>query len=296
MSTTKAKNTFAVSMFDQIRDSLKTEKKAGNQNFKDIMKFVVGNTYLVRLVPNIKDPNRTFYHYFSHGWSSMATGQYMSGLCPSTHGGACPIDNERFKIWKTGTEQEKEAAKVIKRKENWMVNAFVVNDPVTPENNGKVMILRYGAQLNKIIDAAINGDDVDEFGSKIFDLTEKGCNLRIKVESNAEGKRSWPTYASSKFLSASEIPGMTGEKIEEVYSQLHDLEKMETPKTTEQLQEMLDIHFYGKVKPAKSESANGQTKQPTDAEDDDFDLSPSSLNQESDTSADSAIDELLKDL
>ncbi len=34
MNTTKPKNAFAVSMFEQIRDSLKSDNKGGNVDFK----------------------------------------------------------------------------------------------------------------------------------------------------------------------------------------------------------------------------------------------------------------------
>ncbi len=301
--STKTKNTFATSMFDQIRDSLKNEKKQGNSSFKDIMKFEQGKTYLVRLIPNVKTPAMTFFHYYNHGWNSLATGAFSSALCPTTYGEICPIDNARFKIWKTGTEDEQEAAKQIKRKENWLVNAYIISDPSNPENEGKIKMIRYGKQLHQIIDNAINGDDAEEFGASIFDLSDAGCNLRIKVESNSEGKRSWPTYVASRFLSPSAIPDMTPEKINEIHNGIFDLEKLEEHKTTEQLQEMLDVHFFGKVtkvnnEPTKAPSSFIETTADAAAEIDEQ-IPGMEKNKEStqvDISDNADIDALLADL
>ncbi len=301
------KNTFATSMFESIRESLKHSDKKGNQSFRDILKFEVGKTYLVRIVPNTKDPELTFFHYFNHSWNSMATGQFVTALCPSTYGESCPIDQERFRIWRNGSDQEKEAANMIRRKENWVCNVYVISDPTNPENEGKVKIMRYGKQVYKIIDSACNGDDVDEFGAKIFDLSSNGCTLRIKVESVAEGKKSWPTYAASRFLSPSEIPGMTDEKIKEIYTQLHDLEKLEARKTPDELTELLNVHYYGKIKPSESSNINLNTTVSEHAiEDDEIPMksepevtttATGGPQRQDDTSInDAAVEELLKDL
>ena len=272
----KPKNAFAVSMFDAIKSSLKQKDNPNvNANFRDILRFEVGNTYLVRLVPNIKNPEKTFFHYFNHGWTSLATGQFLSALCPSTYGEACPIDQERFKIWRNGTDQEKDSVRPLKRRENWMVNVYVISDPTNPENEGKVKILRYGAQLNKKIDAAINGDDAEEFGAKIFDLSENGCTFRIKAESISENARNWTNYTDSRFLPNSEIPGMTDEKIKEIHSSIHNLESMEERKSYGDLKEMLNTHFYAKIE-------MDAPAEPEPKDDDEIDLTPSEETEEVD--------------
>ncbi len=290
----QTKNTFATSMFDKIRESLKNEKKGGNSSFRDIMKFEQGKTYLIRIIPNLKNPELTFFHYYSHGWNSLSTGQYVSALCPFTYGESCPIDAERYKIWRNGTEDEKETAKNLKRKENWLMNVYVISDPSNPENEGKVKMVRYGKQLHQIIDSAINGDDADEFGAKIFDLSENGCTLRVKVESNSEGKRSWATYVASRFLSPSAIPGMTEEKMDEVYNSVFDLEKLEDRKSTEQLQELIDVHYYVKI--GNSTPPVAKTKEPSflPAEDETDEIPGVGVKSEEIDTDD--IDKLLKDL
>jgi hypothetical protein len=235
------------SMFDQIKQSLSSDKKeGGNGLYKEILKFSAGNTYQVRLVPNPNSPKETIFHYYNHGWNSNATGKYVTALCPTTFGESCPIDAYYLKTYRTGTEAEKEAARALSRKEAWMVNVYVVSDPENPENEGKVKILRYGKELAKIIESALEGDDAQEFGvEKVFDV-ENGSTLRIKCESrtgNNRGNKQMVTYASSKFLSPSKIE-MTPEQVNGIYESVHDLKAVNKQTTPAEMQRLLDEHFF----------------------------------------------------
>ena len=229
------------SMFATIKDALNKPTQTNNTS-SNIMRLKTGNTYTVRIVPYVKDPSKTFFHYYSHGWVSEATGQFQSSISPQTWGERDPIAEARFKIVRTGTEEEKEKAKALNRKENWLINVYVVKDSDNPENEGKVKIVRFGRQLHKIIMEAIEGEDAQEFGERIFDLTENGCNLRIKVEEQG----GYPTYVSSRFASPSEIPGVSENNVKDIYDQVYDLENVFPVKTYEELQTMLNEHYYGK--------------------------------------------------
>jgi len=230
--------TFTSNMFNEIKDSL---SKKGDSSYKDIMKFEPGKTYVVRLVPNVHEPKKTIYHYYHHSWNSLANGQFVTALCPSTYGETCPIDSYVLKTYNTGTQEDKESIRPITRKENWMVNAYVITDPTNPDNEGKVKVIRYGKELAKIIDSAINGDDSDEFGVKIFDVLN-GCSFKIKCESRSAniGNRMMTTYTSSKFTSPSKIDV----DAEAIHEAIFDLEKFNKPKTTAELQRMLDQHHF----------------------------------------------------
>jgi len=235
------------SMFEAIKQSLSSDKKeAGNGLYKEILKFSAGNTYQVRLVPNPNSPKETIFHYYNHGWNSNATGKYVTALCPTTFGDTCPIDAYYLKTYRTGTESEKEAARILSRKEAWMVNVYVVSDPENPENEGKVKILRYGKELAKIIESALEGDDASEFGvENVFDIVN-GSTLRIKCESRTSsnrGNQKMVTYASSKFLSPSKLD--IGEsKLQEIYESVHDLKAVNKQTTHAEMQRLLDEHFF----------------------------------------------------
>lgn len=237
------------SMFDAIKQSLSSDKKDGgngNALYKEIMKFSAGNTYQVRLVPNPSAPKDTIFHYYNHGWNSNATGKYVTALCPTTFGDTCPIDAYYLKTYRTGTESEKESARVLSRKESWMVNVYVISDPENPENEGKVKILRYGKEMAKIIESALEGDDSDEFGvEKVFDIVG-GSTLRIKCESRVgagRGAKQMVTYASSKFLSPSALD-LSDKDVEQIYESVHDLKAVNKQTTPAEMQRMLDEHFF----------------------------------------------------
>lgn len=236
------------SMFEAIKQSLSSsEKKEGSNGlYKEILKFSAGNTYQVRLVPNANAPKETIFHYYNHGWNSNATGKYVTALCPTTFGESCPIDAYYLKTYRMGTESEKEAARVLSRKEAWMVNVYVISDPENPENEGKVKILRYGKELAKIIESALEGDDSQEFGvEKVFDIVS-GSTLRIKCESRTgsnRGSRQMVTYASSKFLSPSDLD-LNESQLQEIYNSVHDHKSVNKQTTAAEMQRLLDEHFF----------------------------------------------------
>jgi hypothetical protein len=127
-----------------------------------------------------------------------------------------------------------------------MVNVYVISDPETPENEGKVKILRYGKELAKIIESALEGDDAAEFGvERVFDIVN-GSTLRIKCESRTgagRGNKQMVTYASSKFLSPSALD-LDDTDVEKIYSSVHDLKAVNKQTTPAEMQRLLDEHFF----------------------------------------------------
>jgi len=238
-------------MFESIKNAVdKAKNKSGGSSaYRNLLSLEPSEKpYIVRLLPNIKNPEETILHYYHHGWNSIATGQYASITSPTTWGDRCPVSELYFKVLRDGTPDEQNRAKAnLRRKENWLVNVYVVNDPKKPENNGTVKVLRYGKQLDKIIQSAINGDDSEEFGAKIFDLSEEGCSLRIKVElvSDKPGAPKYPTYTASKFLNASAIEGLDEDKINEIYNSIIDLNTLVERKSNDEIKAFIDQHYYG---------------------------------------------------
>lgn len=233
---------FDTKMFESIKSSLNKQSENNSVNFKDVLRTEPGNTYIVRLLPNTKSPDKTFFHYYNYGWNSFMNGKLIYFPSPATWGQSDLVAEERYRILRTGTEEDKKKVAALTRREYWMVNVYVITDPVNPENNGQVKVLRFGRQLHKIIMDAINGDEADDFGSRVFDISPKGCNFRIKVERQGE----YPTYVSSKFTSPREIDDLSEDKYEEIYDSIHDLESFVTPRSNSEIKELLDIHYHCK--------------------------------------------------
>lgn len=237
MSTTA----FTSNMFESIKSALTKEVAPSSNKYKEILKTEAGNTYNVRLLPNVKDPAKTFFHYYSYTWKSFSNGQLINITSPATWGKRDLIAEERYRILRSGTEEEKAKATALTRRESWYVNVYVVNDPVNEENNGQVKVLRFGRQLHKIIMDAMQGEEAADFGPRIFDLSPKGCNFRIKVEKQGD----YPTYVSSKFALPKEIPGIEEDDIKDIYNKTFDLETFVTMKENDEIKQSLDEHYYG---------------------------------------------------
>jgi hypothetical protein len=268
-STTKTTTTkttsmtkFNTSMFQSIKDALKKneEENSANNTYSEILKTSPGNTYTVRLLPNSKDIKNTFFEYQIQGWVSFATGQYVQAISPATFGERDPIAEERYKILRTGSEDDKAKVAAVRRSNKVLVNVYVIDDPTNPDNNGKVKILRYGKQLQKIIMEAIDGEDAEEYGEKIFDLSADGVSFKIKCENQGD----YPTYVSSRFTTAGKT-NLTESQQEQIYNSTFDLTKVFSVKGYDELKQMFDEHYYCKteaepvadpvyVKPAAQES------------------------------------------
>ena len=281
---------FTNTMFESIKDALQNDKQSSNEAWREIMKTEKGKMYTVRLLPNIENPKNTFFHYYSHAWESFQTGQFINAFSPTTYQERDPIAEYRFKMMRQGTSDEKSKIEAIKRREQWMINAYVIEDPTNPDNEGKVKILRYGRQLNKIIMDAIEGDDADQFGMRVFDLSENGCSLRIKVEDQG----GYPTYVASKFLmpSATDITDT-----DEVYKSLHDLEAVNSVKSYDELQELLDEHYHC-IAPGSTAAAAtpAPTNNTTVVEEDDDDIPFNGKSSAPVEDEDPLDDDVVKDL
>jgi hypothetical protein len=285
---------FNTSMFQSIKDALASSDNKGSATFNEIMQTKPGNTYTVRLLPYAKDPGKTFFHYYNHGWVSYATGQYVQTLSPQTFGDRDPIAEERFRILRTGTEEEKEKMSAVRRLEKWLVNVYVIDDPSNPENNGKVKLLRYGKQLQKIITEAIEGEDAEEFGARIFDLGSEGVSFKIKVEQQGD----YPTYVSSRFTTAGKID-LSEDEQKEIYDNVFELSEVFTLKTFDELKEMLNEHYYCKTEETEVETSPAATIHPemgSDAYPGDDTSKDKELVSTANDSVDDDIDDLLKDL
>ena len=172
----------------------------------------------------------------------------------------------------------------VRRLEKWLVNVYVIDDPVNPDNNGKVKILRYGKQLQKIITEAIEGEDAEEFGPRIFDLGSDGVNFKIKVEQQGD----FPTYVSSRFTSAGKVD-LSEDQQKDIYEGAFDLTEVFTLKSYDELKDMLNEHYY-----CRTEDSTPETSAPVPA--DTTPAEPEPVAVSSNDNIEEDIDDLLKDL
>lgn len=241
-------------MFSKIKDVLDKPKTGGTYN--EIMKFPKGHTYVLRLLPTLEEGKDPLYHYFIHQWNNPITGKFTSALSLQTFGDRDPIAEYRwkkFKEWKdvNPTTENKEYKGDIQQKEQWLINVLVVDNPAEPEMNGKVKILRMGPQLKAIIDDATTGERSEEFGWDIFDPT---AGYDFKIVAKAKGE--FTSFETSFFTSKTKTK-ITEDELESIYENLHDLTKVESVKTFDELQDLLGEHF-----PDVDSAADKETPKP----------------------------------
>ena len=277
---------FNSNMFQSIKAALSKDEDKGSGLYTEILKTTAGNTYTIRLLPYSKDPSKTFFHHYTHGWNSFATGKYVQALSPTTFNERDPISEERFRAMRTGTEDEKSRMSAVRRSEKWLVNVYVIDDPSNPDNNGKVKILRYGKQLQKIIMEAIEGEDSEEYGEKIFDLGSEGVNFKVKVEQQGD----YPTYVASRFTTTNKLK-LSEDEQKAIYDSTYDLTKVNSIKSYDELKQMIDDHIYVRTDTAPATESQPQTRVSS------LVAEKRSVSQPvAETSVEDDIDELLKDL
>ena len=277
---------FNSNMFQSIKAALSKDEDKGSGLYTEILKTTAGNTYTIRLLPYSKDPSKTFFHHYTHGWNSFATGKYVQALSPTTFNERDPISEERFRAMRTGTEDEKSRMSAVRRSEKWLVNVYVIDDPSNPDNNGKVKILRYGKQLQKIIMEAIEGEDSEEYGEKIFDLGSEGVNFKVKVEQQGD----YPTYVASRFTTTNKLK-LSEDEQKAIYDSTYDLTKVNSIKSYDELKQMIDDHIYVRTDAAPATESQPQSRVSSPV----AERRPVSQ-PVVETSVEDDIDELLKDL
>ncbi len=286
-----------VASFKDALTKNKSGSGGGNPNFLKLVtpkekKKDLQNIYKVRLLPTLAEYKSgaidtenvpALFHYKSHGWQSVKTGKFVSDeICPTTFGDSSPIViytiNQYKKLKEQGITDKKDKRRTkllpLATKENWLVNVFVVNDPVNPENNGKVMVLKIGKKIFDIITKALADEEL--YGERIFDLSEDGCNFRISVGWNSDGPDAYPSYDGSLFeQKGTPIPGIKTEKdIDNLYKNYHNLQEQFKVKSYEDLNKLLKEHWIGESESSEESDNDSDNEPDVDEEDEIPDLAP----------------------
>jgi hypothetical protein len=156
---------------------------------------------LMRFVPS-PDSDIPFVKCYAHVW--QGPGGWFFENCPTTLGKECPVCQENNKEWEAGNQ---EIARKRKRKLSYWANILIIKDPQTPENDGKVFILKYGVKIHDKIMEQISPkeDAIDDNGNAVkpvmvFDM-DNGANFKLSVKTTQNG----PNYDASKFADTSKL-------------------------------------------------------------------------------------------
>lgn len=136
-------------------------------------------------------------------------GKWFINHCPTDLVGSncpvCELNSEvvsEFGGWDAvGDEHEgKQLVRRRKRKEVYYANILVIEDKVAPENEGKVMLFKFGKSIHLKIAAQLNPDFEDEEECNIADYWD-GKNFKFKIVK----KDGYSNYDNSTWAESSKI-------------------------------------------------------------------------------------------
>ena len=185
--------------------------------------------YKIRLLPDVEEG---FYKdYMYHGFMSGETFKYF--LCEKTHGmdKYCPWC-EATKMLYQGNESDKRKAGDYKRKQRFVSNIFITEDPrdaeVKDENyksGGKVRLYEFPATVESKIKNEIT-DTEQGYGQSIFD-PENGYDFILKIKAKPKDKngKEWPEYGDSMFARRASPISDDAEGVEKLMEDRYNLDE-----------------------------------------------------------------------
>jgi len=184
--------------------------------------------YKIRLLPDLV---QGFYKkYMYHGFMSGEKFKYF--LCPKSRG----LDNycafcEATKILYQGNESDKRKASDYKRKDRYVSNVFIVEDPRDADVkddkykvNGTTRLYEFPATVESKISNEVT-DTEQGYGLQIFD-PEDGFDfiLKIKAKPKDNKGKEWPDYGDTIF--ARRANGIAeGDALDTIMGERVDLDK-----------------------------------------------------------------------
>jgi hypothetical protein len=181
-----------------------------------------GNGYaVIRFLPATDNESNPFIRVFDHGFQGP-TGSWYFENSLTTLGKQDPVSEHNTKLWNSGSESDKELARKYKRKLSFIANVYIITDKQNPENEGKVMLFKFGKKLFDKLNEAMNPEFEDETPLNPFDLWE-GANFIMKIR-NVEGYRN---YDRSEFAKPAVLA--KDDEMEDICNKMHSLQTFLAP-------------------------------------------------------------------
>jgi len=214
----------AISKLVSAADNNSEKKTYGDDRIWKPTVDKAGNGYAVlRFLPAGGDEDLPWVRYWDHGFKG-STGRWYIERSLTSIGQPDPVSELNSQLWNTGRDEDKELARLRKRRLHHVSNVLVVSDSGNPQNEGKVFLYEFGKKImDKIMDV-MQPQFQDETPINPFDFWS-GANFKLKIR-NVEGYRN---YDKSEFDSASSLFDGDEAQLEEVYNKLHKLSEFTDP-------------------------------------------------------------------
>jgi hypothetical protein len=217
----------------------------------------MGNGFaVIRFLPAPNSEDIPWAKVWSHAF--QGPGGWFIENSLTTLGQKDPVSEFNTQLWNSGLESDKEIARKQKRKLSYYSNIYVVKDSANPQNEGNVMLFKYGKKIFDKIQEAMQPEFEDESPINPFDFWE-GANFKLKIKKVA----GYWNYDSSEF----ERPGPLlndDDAMEAIWKKEHslaDFTKADNFKSYDELKKRLDYVLGAKGTPRREdpEVANEET-------------------------------------
>ncbi len=219
-----------------------------------------GNGYAVlRFLPAPEGEELPWVRVWNHAFQGP-TGQWFIENSLTTLNQKDPVSEYNSQLWNSGVESDKEIARKQKRKLQYFANVYVVSDPTNPQNEGKVMLYRFGKKIFDKLMEAMQPEFPDETPINPFDFWE-GANFMLKIR-KVDGY--W-NYDKSG-LDAKSALKPTDEELEAIYKSQHSLAEFLAPsnfKSYDELKTRLDAVLTGKLTTGKTAAERMEDEEST---------------------------------
>ena len=205
-----------------------------------------GNGYaVIRFLPAPDGEELPWTRMYSHAFQGPG-GWYIENSL-TTMNQKDPVSEYNTQLWNSGIDSDKETARKQKRKLSYYSNIYVVRDPANPQNEGKVMLYKYGKKIHDKILAAMQPEFEDEEPINPFDFWA-GADFKLKIKKVA----GYWNYDSSEFARPGTLGDFSDDELEGIWKKEYSLEEISSPaqfKTYDELKKRLD-YVLGISKPA----------------------------------------------
>jgi len=203
---------------------------------------------IIRFLPAPVNEEMPWVRVWNHAFQGP-TGQWSIENSLTTLNQKDPVSEYNTQLWNSGVESDKEIARKQKRKLQYYANIYVVQDSANPENEGKVMLYKFGKKIFDKLMEAMQPAFEDETPINPFDLWE-GANFKLKIR-KVDGY--W-NYDKSEFESQSQLKP-SDEEMEAIYNKEYSLADFLAPtnfKSYDELKTRLDAVLTGTVATGKT--------------------------------------------
>lgn len=167
----------------------KMKEPKGKGEYKEDTRFwrpktdKAGNGYaVIRFLPAAAldgEAGMPWISYFDHGFKGP-NGKWYFENSLTTFNKDDPASQLNSLLWKTEDKDYQDIARSQKRRLHYISNIYVVKDPGSPENEGKVFLFKYGKQIFDKVEEAMFPPFPDKPKLNPFDFKE-GMNFKLKI-------------------------------------------------------------------------------------------------------------------